>query len=108
MCKDYGINRGLAYLQIRYIATPTRCSGLTEGGSYPNGRDGDAFSGNPFDMNWSKEYFAEEVGKYDYFFIDDATEAFKQKFGDVFETLPESKTLYKVQIAENDKIMLVK
>lgn len=108
MCEDYGIYRGLAYLHVRYFATPTRCSGLTEGGSYPNGRDGDAFSGNPFDMSWSKERLAEEVKNYDYFWIDDATDAFTEKFGDVFVTPPEGKTLYAVRIAEDGKIILAK
>ena len=95
------------YRRIRFYATPTRCSGFTEGGSYAHGRGApSAFTGNPFEMNkTSAEQLAEILTGYDYFFIDDADEAFKVKYGGLFDGEIKSKVMYKVTATESGVIL---
>ena len=98
------------YIRIRFYATPTRCSGFTEGGSYAQGRGApSAFTGNPFEMNkTSAEQLAEILTEYDYFFIDDADEAFKVKYGGLFDGEIKSKVMYRVTVTGSGVILSVK
>ena len=83
------------YLRVRYLCTPVRCSGFSEGGSYADGRGAKLYvTGNPFSMDMTEEDFLSETAKYGYLFIDDATPAFVAKFGKYFDGEPQSQVLY--------------
>lgn len=85
----------LTYLKVRFLCTPTKCSGFSEGGSYAEGRNVSLpITGNPFSMDLSVEDFARETAAYDYLYIDDVTSAFIEKFGAFFDGPPQSRVLY--------------
>lgn len=107
---EYKGNNVREYLRVRYYATPTRCSGFNEGGSYAEGRNAPApYTGNPFEMNkTSVEKLNEILLSYDYFFVDNADEAFCKKYASLFGGEIKSKTLYTVNKNGNEVVLTEK
>ena len=98
-----------AYLRVRYLCTPTRCNGFSEGGSYVDGRGAKLYvSGNPFSMDLTEEEFLSETAKYGYLFIDDATPAFVAKFGKFFDGTPQSQVLYRRAETESGTLFVLR
>ena len=90
-----GTDGCLTYLKVRFLTTPLRCSGFSEGGSYTDGRNVTLpVTGNPFSMDMPEEEFIAETAKYGYLYVDDATDDFVAKFGKYFDGTPLSKVLY--------------
>ncbi len=104
---EYKGNNVREYLRVRYYATPTRCSGFNEGGSYADGRNAPSpYTGNPFEMKKTTvEQLNEILLSYDYFFIDNADDAFRKKYGKLFDGDIKSKTMYVVK-TDGNKVVL--
>ncbi len=82
------------YFLARYLATPTRCSGWKEGGSYAEGRSGWIYTGDPFSFDMTMEELATALETYDYFFLDKVSDEFVAKYGSLFDGEVKEQVLY--------------
>lgn len=96
------------YLLVRYMATPTRCNGWREGGSYALGRGGFIYTGDPFVFDMSVEQLTDQLNNYDYFFINHLTDEFAAKYGGLFEGEIKEKVLYKVNRTDEGILLSIK
>ena len=96
------------YLIVRYIATPVRCNGWREGGSYAEGRAGYLFTGDPFSMDMTKEELVAALDGYDYFFVDNATDEFVSKYGALFDGEVKEKVLYRINRTDDGIVLVLK
>ena len=110
LMKDFGYygNNVREYIRVRFFASPTRCSGFTEGGSMTDGRNAPAaYTGNPFMANKTTlEDLIKELQNYDYIFIDSIDEEFINKFGSLFGDEIKAKVLYRIDKTDSIKLYL--
>lgn len=91
------------YLEIRFFATPTKCSGFNTGGAYKDGRDlNSAYTGDPFEFKITKQELNDHLieNGYNYLYIDKVDEAFIEKFGGLFNEEPKAEVLYKINVED--------
>ena len=80
----------------RFLATPTRCSGWQEGGSYVDGRSGGIYTGDPFRWEMTLQQLEDAIAPYDYFWLTLTSEEFEAAYGSLFEGAPQHHVLYLV------------
>ena len=84
----------------RFLATPTRCSGWQQGGSYAEGRSGGIYTGDPFNWDMTEEQLAEAVSKYEFFWLSKTSDEFAARYGALFDEAPQEHVLYLVTETE--------